>query len=53
MEEGTGQKEEKKEKEKEDKKFLWMDGHTGQSKVVEEVPADLKKCSGVYGIDWT
>ena len=49
----TGQKEEKKGKEKEGKKFLWTDGHTGQSKVAQEFLADLKKCSGVYGIDWT
>ena len=44
----TRQKEEKKEKEKEkreekeEKKFLRTGGHTGQSKVVQEVLVDLK-----------
>ena len=49
MEGGTGQKEEKKEKEKEEKeekkeekKFLHTGGQTDQSKVVQEVLADLK-----------
>ena len=36
------EKEEKEEK-KEEKKFLHTDGRTGQSKVVQEVLADLKK----------
>ena len=45
----TGQKEEKKEKEKEEKekkeeeeKFLWKSGRGDQTKVVQEVFADLK-----------
>ena len=42
----TGQKEDKKEKEneekKEEKKFLNTGGRTDQSKVVQEVLADLK-----------
>ena len=43
----TALKEEKKEKEKEEekkeeKKFLRRDGRAHQSKVVQEVPADLK-----------
>ena len=41
-----GEKEEKKEKEKEEKKeekkSLHTDGRTGQSKVVQDVLADLK-----------
>ena len=41
----TGQKEEMKEKEKEEKKFLHTGTQTDQSKVVQEVLANLKsKC---------
>ena len=41
----TGQKEEMKEKEKEEKKFLHTGTQTDQSKVVQDVLANLKsKC---------
>ena len=41
----TGQKEEKEEKEekREEKKFLRAGTRTDQSKVVQEVPGDLKR----------